>query len=187
MKHIAIAALALFTMGTLQAKTVELTKEIIEFGALSQDENGPANEVIELVRTPNSPKKIILKYKMNSLEKGCTNYTILYTKVDPIVQVQCQPRLDETYACEKVTHDGYGIPERVCADEGYLLVTKSYELVLNFKKAIELTEGSEERFQIGIKQKKMTRDSLKFSGKVLSSMSKYKVSTWGDSVIFKAK
>ena len=187
MKHIAISALALFTMGTLQANTVELTEEVIEIGALAQSENGPANELIDLVRSPNSPKRIVLKYKMNSLEKECTNYTILYTKVDPIVQTQCQPRLDETYACEEVTHDGYGIPERVCADKGLLLATKGYEVVLNFKKAIELTEGSEESFQIGIKQKKMTRDSQKFSGKVLSSMAKYKVSTWGNTISFKAK
>lgn len=177
----------IFAVFAAQANPINLSVNSISYGPLKQELNGPANETIELIRTTKTPRKVTLKFKMNSVEKECNSYSILYTEVKAITKNQCDSNLDGTFECQKVTHEGFSIPRRECNDKGYVLKTNDFELTINFKSAIVLTEGSKETLKIRISQKNMKSKSLSFEGKVLSSMAKYKVKSWGNNLYFKAR
>lgn len=186
MKAIAILLVLGFSL-SIQAETVLLNAEVVEYGAVAQATNAPANETITIKRTAATPTKVTLKYKMNTVVEACTEFEIQFTKVEAIEQTVCTPLLNESYDCQAVTHEGYEIPKRVCSAKGLLLTTETYEMTLDFRKAIALSETAEETFEINVVQKKMTSGKTKMEARVVQSASLYKVRASRGTVSFKAK
>lgn len=182
--------MTLLFSGSLMAQAVlELDKKEIDFGALSQDTNMAANELIVLKRTAKSPKKIKLKYTIKHMEKNCVAYEVKRKEIKEFSQTVCERGVDGSHECSEMTYSGLYDAETVCTKNGLIRKVTSHELTLDFKRAVKLAPEATETFHVNIKQNKISSESTKLAGKVADSAALYEVSVseMFNKIKFKAK
>lgn len=182
-----LAAVLLFVSTNVMAESVLLDSKTINYGELNQETNSMANELIEVKRTAKTPKKVTLKYSVNYMTKKCVDFEVKVKERPSFEQVVCEAGLDGSHLCENKEYTGLYEAKTVCTKEGLVRKTKSQELVLDFRKAVKLTNTAEEIFQINIKQGSIFKTKMKYSGKASQTASLYKVKYFLKKLRFKAK
>jgi hypothetical protein len=179
MKKLFIAMTVLFLSAGAFAQQSEilLDSKTINYGAVNQDTNAPANELIIIKRTSATPSKVKIKLSFNYMEKKCISYKVKVDKIKDFNQIVCNKNADGSHQCDEKEYSGLYNAKTVCINEGPVRFSKDLEVTLNFKSAVKLTEGAEETFQLNLKQKKSSSDKLERSAQTLNSASMYKITT----------
>jgi hypothetical protein len=187
MKTLVLALMALPMLAFGQE--IMLDKKTIDLGALTQETNAAANELVAIKRTAKTPKKVVLKFKMNYMEKKCVEFETKQEDIPEFTQVVCVPGLAGQHDCEEKVYAGLFNAKTVCVKEGLVRKTLSEELKLDFGGAVALSPSATELFQINIKQKTIMSDDFELAGKALDAASLYEVkkSAFGNTLKFKAK
>lgn len=186
MKSLVIALIALPMMAFGQE--VMLDKKTVNLGALNQETNAAANELVAIKRTAKTPKKVVLKFTMNHMEKKCVEYETKQEDIPEFSQTVCTPGLAGQHDCEEKVYAGLFNAKTVCVKEGLTRKTVSTELKLDFRKAVKLAPTATETFQVNIKQESIMGDDTAVAGKVLDAASLYTIKKgFGGSLKFKAK
>jgi hypothetical protein len=184
---ITATALLLSITAFAQQPEVLLDAKIINYGALSQDTNLPANELIVVKRTAATPKKVELRFIFNRMEKSCISYKVKKVEIKDFTKTVCDKNADGSHQCAEVQYTGLYDAETVCSKDGLIRVRTAKKLTLNFSSAVKLVEGAEETFQINLKQRKMSYDKVEKAAQTLNTASLYKITTLFNSIKFKAK
>lgn len=187
MKKLILVVLALPMMAFGQE--VMLDKKTVNVGALNQETNAAANELIMIKRTAKTPKKVTLKFTVNSMEKKCVEFVTKQVDIPEFTQVVCEKALAGQHDCAEQIYSGLFNAKTSCAKEGLVRKTTSQELVLDFKKAVKLSKTATETFQVNIKQKSMSSDDTSAAGKAVDAASLYEIGsrTFGNGLRFRAK
>lgn len=182
-----IIALTLLLPLSGMAEAILLDAKTVDYGSLNQETNAMANELIEVKRTAQTPRKVTLKYKVNYMEKKCVSYEVKQKEIPAFTKVVCEAALDGAHDCVEKEFSGLFEAETVCVKNGLVRKTSSRELKLDFRKSIKLSEEASETFHVNIKQKSIMKDKVKYSGKAVDSDSLYKVKYTFGKLRFKAK
>jgi hypothetical protein len=184
-----VATLLLAQSVYAQSAEVMLNSKKVNYGALSQETNAKANELIVVKRTAATPKKVTLTYSVNFMEKKCVRYEVKVTEVPEFSQTVCESALDGTHECVERDYTGLYSAKTVCTREGLTRATSTKEVTLDFKKSVRLTENASETFQVNLKQGSILKADTAAQGKALNTASQYSVnvSRFNGSLKFKAK
>jgi hypothetical protein len=172
-----IAALLLVQSVNAQSTEVMLNSKKINYGALAQETNKKANELIVVKRTATTPKKVVLTYSVNYMEKKCVRYEVKVTELPNFTQTVCESALDGTHECLEKEYTGLYSAKTICSKNGLVRATGTNNLTLDFRKAVKLTENATETFQVNLKQGSISKDNTTAQGKALDTASQYKVKT----------
>lgn len=187
MKSLVIALLTLPMIAFGQE--VMLDKKTVDLGALNQENNAAANELVTIKRTAKTPKKVVLKFKMNIMQKKCVEFETKQEDIPEFTQTVCTPALAGQHDCEEKIYSGLFNAKTVCTKEGLVRKTLSEEVKLDFGRAVKLSPAATETFKINIKQGSILKDNISLAGKTIDSASLYtiKKSPFGNILKFKAK
>lgn len=188
MKKIILGLVALPVLAFAQQE-VMLDKKVIDYGALGQETNSAASEMIAIKRGAKSPKKVTLKFTLNYMEKKCVEYETKTEEIPEFSQTVCEKALDGQHDCVDKIYSGLFNAKTVCVKEGLIRKSAAQEIKLNFGRAVTLSPTATETFQINVKQLSMSGDKIDVSGKVLDAASLYSIkpSAFGTGLKFKAK
>ena len=187
-KLLITATALLLSLGAFaQQAEVLLNAKNIDYGALSQDTNLPANELIVIKRTAATPKKVKLKFSFKYMEKKCVAYKVKTEEIKDFSQTVCDRNADGSHECAEVQYSGLYNAETICTKKGIIRKTENKEITLNFGSAVKLAEGAEETFQINFKQKKISNDKVEKAAQTLNTTSVYKITTPFNTIKFKAQ
>jgi hypothetical protein len=171
-----------------QSAEVMLNSKKINYGALAQEKNAKANELIVVKRTAKTPKKVVLTFSINFMEKKCVAYEVKVVDVPAFSQTVCESALDGTHECLEKEYTGLYSAKTVCAKDGLVRATETNEVTLDFRKAVKLTENASETFQVSLKQGTISKEDVSARAKALDTASQYKVKTSrGNTLKFRAK
>lgn len=178
---------ALLTAFSAQASEVTLDSNKINYGPLSQDTNSVANELIVIKRTAASPKKVVLKYSVNFMEKKCTSYAVKVEEIKDFSQVVCDSVLDGSHVCQSTEYTGLYNAKTECVQQGLVRATSNKEVMLDFRKAVKLARNASETFQVNLRQASIKNNEVESKGKALDTTSLYNVKFSFGKLKFKAK
>jgi hypothetical protein len=187
MKSLVITLLALPMIAFGQE--VMLDKKTVDLGALNQETNAAANELVVIKRTAKTPTKVVLKFKMNYMEKKCVEYETNQEDIPEFTQTVCTPALAGQHDCEEKIYAGLFNAKTVCVKDGLVRKALSGEVKLDFGGAVKLSPAATETFKINIKQGSIFKDNISLAGKAIDTASLYtiKEGAFGDTLKFKAK
>ncbi len=187
MKSLVIALIALPIMAFGQE--IMLDKKTVDAGALNQETNAAANELLVIKRTAKTPKKVTLKFTMNYMEKKCVEFVTKQEDIPEFSQVVCEKALAGQHDCEEKIYSGLYNAKTSCVKEGLIRKTAAKEITLDFRKAVKLAPNAAETFQINLKQKSMMGEDVNSAGKAVDAASLYEIkeSAFGGSLKFRAK
>ena len=167
----------LMTLGlslNAHANTINLDKKTHDYGALAQERNTAANEVLTLTRTSKTPKVVTIKYQVNSVQKSCVETEIVATEIPAVTKIACEANLDKSHTCASVQFEAYNSLARKCVREGLELISNQKELVITFNNAIKLEKEATETIQIALEQKAINSDKINVKASI-DSAAVYKI------------
>lgn len=187
MKSLVIALLALPMIAFGQE--IMLDKKTVDAGALNQETNAAANELLMIKRTAKTPKKVTLKFTLNSMEKKCVEYVTKQEDIPEFTQIVCEKALAGQHDCTEKIYSGLYNAKTSCVKDGLTRKTSAKEITLDFRRAVKLAPNASETFQINLKQKNMMSDDVATAGKAVDTASLYEIkqSAFGGTLKFKAK
>lgn len=178
---------ALLASFSAQSSDVTLDSNKVNYGALSQDTNAVANELIVIKRTTATPKKVVLKYSVNYMEKKCTSYDVKVEEIKDFSQVVCESVLDGSHVCQSTEYTGLYNAKTLCVQQGLVRSTSNKEIVLDFRKSVKLAADASETFQVNLRQASIKNSDIESKGKALATTSLYDVKFSFGKLKFKAK
>jgi hypothetical protein len=178
---------ALFASITAQSSDVTLDSNKFNYGALTQETNAAANELIVIKRTAATPKKVVLSYSVNFMEKKCTSYDVKVEEIKEFSQVVCEYVLDGSHVCQSTEYTGLYNAKTVCVQEGLVRSTSKKEITLDFRRSVKLAPNASETFQVNLRQASITNSRVESKGKALVTASLYNVIFSFGKLKFKAK
>lgn len=171
------------------ANAILLDNKVIELGNLSDTEtNMVIDKAISFTRNAETPKKVTIKYALNSLKKECIEYAVKVTELPAIKKTVCETSNGGSFLCEEKEFSGLYEAKTECVSEGLARYTSEQSLELNFSKAVKLAPGATETVGVSLLQKDMMSDKVESVGRMEESHSLYKVkkSPFGNKISFKA-
>lgn len=174
--------------------SIILDSKDVNYGALRQATRTAALDRVEVVRTKKTPKKVDLHYTVKESESVCAEYTYVDVWHPGTYDRVCRTHTDRDgntrTVCRNVWRPGYYTTERRCVRWETVMVPRSKEIRLNFKKAASLSGDKREVFMIEFRQERVSSDQVKLSGEVVEASRGYEIyfeKFLKDSLKFKAK
>lgn len=152
MRSLFLVFIALLSMSYALARDIELKSETIDLGALAQTDFKPAHETLNLVRTADSPEKIVLQYDLKTQETVCTRYETRPVWVPPYYDTVCQI-VNNQQVCSQVYHPGYYEYRQVCVETTEKMISDDKKLYLDFGHIAKLEGNAREVFALEIAQR----------------------------------
>jgi hypothetical protein len=189
MKKMILCLALIFSHGVFaQQAELLLNSPSVNYGPLAQGTNSPANELIVVRRTANTPKKVNLTFTVNHMVPKCTTYDVRRVELQNFSQFVCEPILNGSHDCVQKEYTGFYNAQTVCVQQGLVRTTSFKSVTLDFGRAVRLTPNATETFQVNIKQTSMAANHSVFLGRALNSASVYRATTWwGTTIKFVAK
>lgn len=158
MRILALAALVLFTIVPSFARDIELNGSEVQMGALAQTDFQPAHELLNIVRTPDSPEEITLLYTVGVQETVCVKWETRPVWVEGRWERVCTVQNNQQ-VCHDVYRPGYYEYRQVCVKTQEVMTKDDKKLHLNFKKAQNLEGNAREVFALDFNQKHVRNDN----------------------------
>lgn len=143
---------AVALMGSAFSRDIELNSQSFNLGALSQTDFQPAHEILNLVRSADTPDKIVLNYSLNVQETVCTRYETRPVWIPPYYETVCQT-VNNQQICNQVYRPGYYDYQKVCVETKEMMISDSKKLYLDFGHVTKLEGNAREVFSLEINQK----------------------------------
>ncbi len=158
MRILVLAALALLTIVPSFARDIELNGSEIQVGALAQTDFQPAHEVLNIIRTSDSPEDITLLYSVGVQETVCVDWENRPFWVEGRWERVCYVQHNQQI-CNDVYRPGYYEYRQVCVKTEEVMTKDTKKLYLNFKKAENLEGNAREVFALEFNQKQARNDN----------------------------
>lgn len=172
----------------LGLKEYTLTSKDLDLGALNQETNAPANEIVLVKRTAQTPNRVKVTFSLNYMKKKCVEYETKQEDIPEFSQVVCEKGVAEQHICEKKEYSGFFNAKTSCTKQGLVRESAKRELILIFDNAVKLTPRATEVFQVNLKQKRISSTRFFPTGKAIDTASLYKIHKgWRNTLKFKRK